>query len=357
MKRTVLKAITAVSLALAGAGAGTASADTFRLTIGSGHPADAAIWITTMRDFLAPEIAKRVQQKTGHKIEWVNAYGGSVCKLGECLEAVESGLLDMADLHIAFEPTKLMAHNFPYFVPFGTPDPVIAARSARKVYDTVPELKKILETKYNQIFLAVGVVGNYNLVTTFAWDKVEQLKNRKIAAAGPNIPWLKAVGSIPVQSNLNEAYTSFQTGVYEGWVMFTDATVGFKLHEVAKNYVFTDFGSIANVVIAINKNTWKKLPKAVQDIMLEVGKEYTEVESKAAMEKGQKSVEIMKAAGVSVRSLSDAEKAKWANALSDIPNERTTEINKAGQPGQAVGAYIKTLKEAGVKLPRDWAIK
>lgn len=355
MRRNVLKAIAAVSLALAGAG--TASADSFRLTIGSGHPADAAIWITTMRDFLAPEIAKRVEQKTGHKIEWVNAYGGSVCKLGECLEAVESGLLDVADLHVPFEPTKLMAHNFPYFVPFGTPDPVVAARAARKVYDTVPELKKMLETKYNQVFLAIGTVGNYNMLTTFPWEKVEQLKSRKVAAAGPNIPWLQAVGSIPVQSNLNEAYTSFQTGVYEGWIMFPDATVGFKLHEVAKNYTFTDFGAIPNVLITINKDTWKKLPKQVQDIMLEVGKEYTEVESKAAAEKGQRSIDTMKAAGAIVRSLSDAEKAKWANALPDIPNQRTAEINKAGQPGQAVGAYIKALKEAGVKLPRDWTIK
>lgn len=355
MKRTIVTAATAATLMLAGTG--TASADNFRLTIGAGHPADAAVWITMMRDFLAPEIAKRVEQKTGHKIEWVNAYGGSVCKLGECLEAVESGLVDIADLHVAFEPTKLMAHNFPYFVPFGTPDPVVAAKAARKVYDTVPELKKILETKYNQIFLAVGAVGNYNMLTTFAWDKVEQLKGRKVAAAGPNIPWLQAVGSIPVQSNLNEAYTSFQTGVYDGWIMFPDATVGFKLHEVAKNYTFTDFGAIANVVICINKDTWKKLPKQVQDIMLEVGKEYTEVESKAALEKGQRSVETMKAAGSNVRSLSDVEKAKWANALPDIPNLRTAEINKAGQPGAAVGAYIKALKEAGVKLPRDWAIK
>lgn len=355
MKRTVLKTVAAVFLAIASIG--TASADTFRLTIGSGHPADAAVWISTMRDFLAPEIAKRVEQKTGHKIEWVNAYGGSVCKLGECLEAVESGLVDIADLHVAFEPTKLMAHNFPYFVPFGTPDPVIAARAARKVYDTVPDLKKILETKYNQVFLGVGSVGNYNMLTTFAWDKVEQLKGRKIAAAGPNIPWLQAVGSIPVQSNLNEAYTSFQTGVYEGWIMFPDATVGFKLHEVAKNYTFTDFGAIPNVLITINKDTWKKLPKAVQDIMLEVGKEYTEVESKAALEKGQRSVEIMKAAGATVRSLSDAEKAKWANALPDIPNQRTAEIKKAGQASQAVAAYIKALKEAGVKLPRDWKVQ
>jgi TRAP-type C4-dicarboxylate transport system substrate-binding protein len=356
MKRTlatVLSALSVSALVLSGA----AQAETFRLTIGAGHPADASIWITTMRDFLAPEIAKRVEQKTGHKIEWVNAYGGSVCKLGECLEAVESGLVDIADLHVPFEPTKLMAHNFPYFVPFGTPDPVIAARAARKVYDTVPGLHKILETKYNQVFIAIGTVGNYNLLTTFPWDKVAQLKNRKIAAAGPNIPWLKAVGAVPVQSNLNEAYTSFQTGVYDGWVMFPDAVVSFKLQEVAKNYTLTDFGAVPNVLITMNKDTWKKLPKAVQDIVLEVGKEFTEVESKAASDKGQRSIATMKEGSANVRVLGYDEKVVWANALSDIPNERAAEINKAGQSGEAIAAYIKALKEAGVKMPREWTVK
>ena len=165
MKKHIISIAAAAAMALAGIG--NATADTFRLTIGAGHPADAAVWITAMRDFLAPEISKRVAEKTGHKMEWVNAYGGSVCKLGECLEAVESGLVDVADLHVAFEPAKLMAHNFPYFVPFGSPDPVTAAKAARQVYDSVPELKKILEDKYNQVFLGVGSVGNYNLVTTF----------------------------------------------------------------------------------------------------------------------------------------------------------------------------------------------
>ena len=142
----------------------------------------------------------------------------------------------------------------------------------------MPELKKILEDKYNQVFLGVGSVGNYNLADHLPVGQGRAAqRQRKIAAAGPNIPWLKAVGAIPVQSNLNEAYTSFQTGVYDGWVMFPDATVGFKLHEVAKNYTFTDFGAIPNVLITINKTTWRKLPKEVQDIMLDVGKEYTEV--------------------------------------------------------------------------------
>ena len=68
-------------------------------------------------------------------------------------------------------------------------------------------------------------MGNYNLVTTFSWGKGEQLKGRKIAAAGPNVPWVQAIGAIPVQSNLNEAYTSLQTGVYQGWVLGGTATI------------------------------------------------------------------------------------------------------------------------------------
>ena len=352
MKKTLLATL---GLSLILSTSLTVQAKDFRLSIGAGHPADAAIWITTMRDFFQVEVKNRVESKTEHKIEWVEAYGGSVAKLGECLEAVESGLLDIADLHVPFEPSKLLAYNFPYFVPFGQPDPVQAASAARKVYDDFPQLRENLEKKYNQVYIATGSVGNYNLVTTFPWQKVAELSNQKIAAAGPNLPWLEPVGAIPVQSNLNEAYTSFQTGVYNGWIMFPDATVSFKLHEVAKNYTFTDFGAIPNVLITMNKDSWDSLPKDVQEIILEVGKEYTAVESKAAREKGEKSIKIMEEAGVTVRSLNWDEKVKWANALPNIPKERAAEINKDGMPGEIVYAYIENIKSGGFSLPRDWA--
>lgn len=333
---------------------GTARAETFRLVIGAGHPVDASVWITSMRDFFQVEVKKRVETKTPHKIEWVEAYGGSIAKLGEVLEAVESGLMDIGDLHVPFEPAKLMAHNFPYFIPFGTPDPVMASKAARKVYDETPQLREILEKKYNQVYLATGSVGNYNLVTTFPWEKVEQLKGRKIAAAGPNIPWLQAVGAIPVQSNLNEAYTSLQTGVYQGWVMFPDAVISFKLHEVAKYYTFTDFGAIPNVLITINQNTWKKFPKEVQEIFLDVGRQYHLVQTPLGVAKGERSVKAMKDAGCTVRTLTWEEKVKWANALPDIPKDRIAEINKAGMPGNVVSAYYKNLKAEGFKFPREW---
>jgi TRAP-type C4-dicarboxylate transport system substrate-binding protein len=333
---------------------GTVWAETFRLTIGAGHPVDASTWITSMRDYMQVEVKKRVEATTPHKIEWVEAYGGSVAKLGEVLEAIESGLMDIGDVHIPFEPAKLMAHNFSYFIPFGTPDILVASKAAKKVYDDYPQLKEILEKKYNQVFLGLGGVSCYNLVTTFPWEKVEQLKGRKVAAAGPNIPWLLAVGIVPVQSNLNEAYTSMQTGVYHGWVMHAQATVSFKLHEVAKNFTVTDFGAIPNVLITINRNTWNKFPKEVKDIFIDVGSKYHLVQAPQSIMKDEQAMKAMKDAGCTVRTLTWDEKVKWANAITDIPNERAAEINKAGMPGGAVKAYYMNLKEQGVKFPREW---
>ena len=43
----------ALSLGVIMALSGPVAAKNFRLAIGAGHPAEAAIWITTMRDFFA----------------------------------------------------------------------------------------------------------------------------------------------------------------------------------------------------------------------------------------------------------------------------------------------------------------
>lgn len=354
MKRTIAMVTVSLLLALC-LSPGIASAKNFRLVIGAGHPVDAAVWITPMRDFLQVEVKKRVEAETEHKIEWVEAYGGSLAKLGEVLEAIQTGLMDIGDTHVPFDPSKLKAHNFGYFVPFGTPDAVLSAQAARKVFKDYPQLREYLEKQYNQVYLATGAVNCYNLVTTFPWDKVSDLKGHKIAAAGPNIPWVQAVGAVPVQSNLNEAYTSLQTGVYEGWVMFADATVSFKLHEAAKYFTVTGFGAIPNTMITINRDTWKSFPPKVKEIFLEVADQYHVVQTKAAQAKLEASYKAMRDAGCQVREMTWEEKVKWANSLPNIPKERAAEINQTGLPGEVIYAYIENLKALGVKFPRDWS--
>lgn len=343
----------AATAAVLGAGAGQAAAETFTIRIGAGHPAGAT-WITTIREGFMPQVAARVKAETGHEIVWSEAWGGTVCKLGECLEAVEAGLLDMADMQTPFEPSKLMGWNFSYFVPFGSGDPALGARLNRQVFDELPALSEQLVDRYNMVFIGIGILGNYGLITNFTWDDPAELNGRKIAAAGPNIPWVTAVGVVPVQSNLNEGYTSMQTGVYDGWVMFPDGATSFRLEEVSKQYTTTGFGVIATPLLTMNKETWDSLPEAVQKIFLEEGRNWNDRAGAFTAQRQVAALEKMKAAGVRVVELTPEQQKAWAARLPNIPKERTAEINGLGQPGAAVYRYAELLKEAGHAFPRDW---
>ena len=351
LKKTTFAVIAA--LAASAMAPTLASADSITLRIGAGHPTTAT-WIKTLREIFMPKVAERVKAETDHEIVWSEAWGGSVCKLGGCLEAVESGLLDIADLQAPFDPAKLLAWNFSYFVPFGIGDPALGSRLSQQTYDDVAGLRTQLEERYNQVFIGVTVVGNYGLITTFTWDKISELEGHKAAAAGPNIPWVSAVGIVPVQGNLNEAYTAMQTGVYEGWVMFPDASVSFKLDEVSKQYTVTDFGTIATTLVTMNKDTWASLPEDVQKIILEEGRNWNKQAGEFTAKRQADALEKMRAEGVRVVVLTDEQKKAWAARLPNIPAERTAEIKAAGQPSEAVYRYFELLKEAGHPFPRDW---
>lgn len=329
-----------------------AAAETFKLKIGAGHP-PAAAWIATIRDQFMPKVLDRVAKETKHKIEWTEGWGGSLCKLNECLEAVESGILDVGSPATPFHPAKLMAYNFAYFVPFGPSDPRVAAKATFEAYEKTPKMAKYLEDKYSQIFLGSGVIGNYGLATNFKWKAVEDLKGHKIAAAGPNLPWLQGTGVVGVQSNLNEAYTSMQTGVYEGWVMYAEGVASFKLQEVLKQYVDMDFGALHAQILTVNKDTWKSLPADVQKIMMEEGKAWSHSTANVAWDR-QVAANKKLAETLEVSQASMEMKQTWAKSLANIPKQRFEEINKVGQPGEVVYAYVKALKAAGHAFPRDW---
>ncbi len=294
-----------------------ADAAEFKLKIGAGHP-PVGLWVATIKDVYMPRVTERAA-KAGHKIEWTEAWGGAVCKLGECLEAVEAGLLDIADVHAPTEPAKLLANNFTFFAPFGTPDPRIAAKVVWDVYQSTPALKKVLEDRYKQVFIANGIVGNYGLVTNFKWAKVPELKGRKLAAIGPNIPWLQGTGAVGVQSTLNEAYTSMQTGVYEGWVMLADPILAFKLNEVSKQYVDMDFGCQATPLLTINRDTLRSMPPDLQKIMLDAGKDYNEAMGQVTYEKQVAAVKRMKELGLETRQADEETKRAWAKQLRQHP--------------------------------------
>ncbi|MBN2437283.1 MAG: TRAP transporter substrate-binding protein DctP, partial [Deltaproteobacteria bacterium] len=253
---------------------GTAKAETFRLTIGAAHP-PVVIWVQRLRDFFCVEVEKRVKEKTGHEIKWVQAFGGTLAKMGEELEAVEGGVLDVSLIGLPFEPSKLYLHCFSYFVPFGIADLEQMTEVGFKVYDEVPWLKQVFEQKFNQKCLAPFASSGNVVIGSFPWQKIEDLKGKKIAGAGPNLLWFHPLGAVPTQINYGEAYSAGKSGVIDGGLATPGTTMAFKLYEVSDYYVECGFGAVLASVLTMNLNKWQKLPEAVRKILSEVSREYS----------------------------------------------------------------------------------
>jgi TRAP-type C4-dicarboxylate transport system substrate-binding protein len=301
-----------------------------------------------------PEVTKRVAAKTKHKIEFVEGYGGSIVKVADTLEGVQSGIIDIGGYCFCFEPSNLPLHAFQIMLPFGTMSPVKSVTLARNVYDKVPYMSKVFEDKYNQVLLGLIADNGYNLGTNFEWKSIADLKGRKLAGAGLNLKWLEYAGAVPVQSSLPDAYTSMKTGVYDGWIMFPSGYVNFKLYEVGRYYTEIGFGAITWHGLTINKNRFNRLPKEVQQILREVGREYEKRTGTVNEENYPKQLEQLKSVGATVRQLPDGVRSDWAQSLKGWPQEKAAELDKAGMPASQV---LKLALQEAEKLGHKWPVR
>jgi C4-dicarboxylate-binding protein DctP len=338
---------------IGGFGLSMSYADTIKLRIASGHPA-ANTYVNLMQNFFVPEVTKRVAERTKHKVEFVEGYGGSMVKVADTLEGVQSGIIDIGAFCFCFEPSNLPLGGFQVMLPFGTMSPEMSVKLARKVYDKVPYMSQVFDKKFNQTLIALISDNGYNLGTSFEWKTVADLKGKKIAGAGLNLKWLEYAGATPVQSSLVDAYTSMQTGVYFGWIMFPSGWINFKLNEVGKYYTEIGFGAITWHGMTINKKSFAKLPKDVQKIVLEVAKEYEAKTGTVNEENYPKQLAQLASLGVKVNKVSDTVRLDWAKSLASWPQQIAKDLDKKGLPGTLV---LKTTLEEAEKMGHKWPVR
>lgn len=346
-----------VAAAIAGTASSASAQETIRLRIAAGH-APAFSYVNLMQTYFVPEVTKRVAERTKHKIEFVEGYGGSMVKVFDTLEGVQAGIIDIGGYCLCFEPSNLPLHAFQVMTPFGPSSAVQSLKVAQTVYDKVSYMTKVFEDKFKQKFLAVMTDNNYNLGTTFEWNNISELKGKKLSGAGLNLKWLEFVGATPVQTNLPEVYTSLQTGVYGGLIMFPSAWLSFKLYEPAKYYTEIGFGAITWYGLTINNARWAKLPKEVQNIILEVAKETSLRSGTVADDLYVKQIEELKKRGAIVRSLPAKVRQDWAKSLENWPAQKAKELDGQGLPGsQVLELAISESEKLGYKWPVRYKIK
>lgn len=332
---------------------------TFKLTIASSHPVTLP-WVGLMSTLFVPEVNKRVAAlNKGYKIEWREAYGGQLYKMNATLTSVEQGVTDIGWVFHNLEAAKMPLNQFGTVTPFTTDDVRIILDVANELNDKVPALKKEWE-KNNAVFLGATGVDTYHLYTKVPMATYADLKGRKISAPGSIGLWLKGSGAVAVDGSLTSYYTDIQSGVSEGTLSIATGILPNKIYEVAPYVTTVNIGALYIGGMAMNKDSFDKLPAEVQKIVRDVGREYSNALGETLMQRYQGALKTMAEVGakqtpaVRVTDMSAGERDKWVKSMPNLAAEWAKTNASKGPAKEIVKAYMDALRARGVKPARDW---
>lgn len=331
-----------------------ACAEEFRLTIASSHTT-ALPWVGVMHTLVVPESNRRLAAMgSPHSIRWTETYGGALYKLENTLEAVEIGLTDIGWVGTLWELSKMPLQNVTYYAPFVTDDFQMIYEIMNELHDSVPALTDAW-TAQNQKFLGGSVLDTYHLMTNFPVTSVADLRGRKILAPGPSATWLGGTGAVAVEGGLTTYYTQIQTGVADGVLTILTGAPPYRIHEVAPYITLVGLGGQLTGGMAINLDSWNRLPADVQDVLSELGREYSVGVASELGARYERGLRSMQAEGAIVSELPVEEKRKWLDGLPNIAGRWADATERRGIPArQVLGIYMNAVRARGGMPLRDW---
>ena len=142
-----------------------------------------------------------------------------------------------------------------------------------------------------------------------------------------HIATFKAMGANPTPMSFSELYTALAQKTVDGQDNPVVLTFSSKFYEVQKYYSLT--GHIFAVApLVISESFFKSLPKEHQKVVLDAGKRYEASERKATEEQDIKMLDQLKATGMQINSLNDAERALFIKATEPVYAEFEKLITK-----------------------------
>ena len=341
---------TAAALALL---APLAGAEEVELTIASSHAIQIP-WVAPLQQVIVAETNKRLEAMGSEdRVNWTESYGGALYSFGDTLEAVGDGITDAGWVGSLWEESKMPYDNLTYFTPFSTDDVRLQMQVFNRLYDEIPALKQEWEDN-NVVMLGATGADTYHLYTNFPVTSIDDLKGRKIIAPGTSGPWIAAVGAVPVNGALPTYYNQIETGVADGVISILTGAHPLKIHEVAPHVTLVGVGSNMVGGFGVNKDVWEGLPADVQQVLTELGPDYSARNADLLQERYDAILTELEAdPSVTLTTLPQAERQKWVEALPDLADQWAANLPE----GKALlDAYMAAIREGGATPSRDWAV-
>jgi len=229
------------------------------------------------------------------------------------------------------------------------------SKTVDSLAERFPEYKAAWK-KYNQVYLTnLAVLDSYQMFSKSPVASLADLKGKKVNGAGMNLRYLQGMGVAGVGGSLVTYYNNLKTGVVDAAMVWAEAAVTFKLHEVAPHMLRANIGTVNSKAITMNAKSWAKLPQEVQEAIAGGAIAYRDHVAAQAIAKAGKSYTGYAAKGGTIVKMSTADRKSWASAMPNVAKDWAASLEKKGMPGKAIlGAYMDAMRASGQPILRQW---
>jgi TRAP-type transport system periplasmic protein len=289
------------------------------------------------RDRLCRRFAAEIEKRSGGALKASVYPGSSLMKTNAQFSALRKGALDFSLVPLSYAGGEVAETNIG-LMPALVPSYDVGAQW--KGGEVGKLLTKQLEDKgvviVSWVWQAGGVASRARQLVT-----PDDAKGLKVRGGSREMDMmLKAAGSAVITLPSNEIYAAMQTGAMDAAMTSSTSFISFKLEEIAKHLTSGRQRTYWFMFepLLMSKETFARLSKQQQDVVMAVGGEMEGFARDAAKQDDKVAAEIYAKAGAKVYDMDDATLRKWQSIARDTAwkdyaekNENCAGLMKAAQ--------------------------
>jgi len=205
-------------------------------------------------------LQKKVKEKSKGGLEITWGGGPEAIPTFQLVEALRNGVVDIAWTAHTFNVSQL---------------PVVEGAKLSRLSPSDEKKKgifdfyqKAYQSKLNATYLGRGTPGlTYNLYTTVPVKSIGDFKGLTIRVTPAYKAFVEALGAAPVTTDPGEVFNALQRKMVQGYGWPSLGISDFGWDEVTKFVINPPFYQV-DVAALVHINSWNKLPKDLQDILM-----------------------------------------------------------------------------------------
>jgi TRAP-type C4-dicarboxylate transport system substrate-binding protein len=288
---------------------------------------------------LSLDFIKDFEERTGGRVKLKYFPGGSLAKAPAMMKAIESGITDIGLSHIAYTPGRFPVTEV-CELPIGYPTGWVANIIMNDFYNKFKpkEWDKVVPLWFHANTPSM-------LMHTKALRTMDDFKGQIIRAPGRMADVISALGGTPAPTPIVETYDAIAKGVIQGVFAGGETLVAFKFAEVVSHVTNAwNVGPSYPFYVAMNKNSYNRLPDDIKLILEKLAGEYKEKFALGWNASDFAGVNFARKKNVELIDLSKEEFDKWGQAMAPVLDKYIKDMVGKGYKEDEIRGWIDYLK-------------